>query len=98
MVLPTASGPTATKALLLTTPSPSARDSGYADPRDGKMTGKREETSTTAGTPADIQRDFGYVRADGKTRPNSPRHLDEKMWTTDQTKAGVSSPNVLPEL
>jgi len=52
----------------------------------GRLTGKREwETLYHGWDLADIQKDLGYVRDDGKTLVPQPHVLfdDKKMWTLD---------------
>jgi propane 2-monooxygenase large subunit len=72
---------------------------GRPTPSMGKMTGKREwETLYHGWDLADIQKDLGYVRNDGKTLVPQPHvHFDEKkMWTLDKMKGiEFQSPNVL---
>jgi propane monooxygenase large subunit len=72
---------------------------GRPTPSMGKMTGKREwETLYHGWDLADIQKDLGYVRNDGKTLVPQPHvHFDEKkMWTLDNTKGiEFQSPNIL---
>jgi propane monooxygenase large subunit len=65
----------------------------------GRLTGKREwETLYHNWDLADIQKDLGYVRDDGKTLVPQP-HMDlddpKKMWTLDDCKGlPFPSPNV----
>lgn len=72
---------------------------GRATPSMGRLTGKREwETLYHNWDLADIQKDLGYVRDDGKTLIPQP-HLDlddpRKMWTLDDCKGyPFPSPNV----
>ncbi|QIN83350.1 methane monooxygenase [Rubrobacter tropicus] len=72
---------------------------GRPTPSMGKMTGKREwETLYHGWDLADIQKDLGYVRDDGKTLVPQPHvQFDEKkMWTLDRMKGiEFQSPNVL---
>ena len=72
---------------------------GRPTPAMGKMTGKREwETLYHGWDLADIQRDLGYVRDDGKTLVPQPHVLfdEKKMWTTENTKGiEFQSPNIL---
>ena len=73
---------------------------GRATPSMGRLTGMREwETRYHNWDLADIQKDLGYVRDDGKTLIPQP-HLDlddpKKMWTLDDCKGiTLASPNVL---
>jgi propane monooxygenase large subunit len=66
----------------------------------GRLIGKREwETLYHNWDLADIQKDLGYVRDDGKTLIPQP-HLDlddqKKLWTLDDCKGHpFPSPNVL---
>jgi propane monooxygenase large subunit len=72
---------------------------GRDTPSMGRLTGKREwETLYHNWDLADIQKDLGYVRDDGKTLIPQP-HLDlddpRKMWTLDDCKGyPFPSPNV----
>jgi propane 2-monooxygenase large subunit len=72
---------------------------GRPTPNMGRLTGKREwETLYHNQDLADIIKDLGYVRDDGKTLIPQP-HLDlddpKKMWTLDDVKGyPFPSPNV----
>jgi len=72
---------------------------GRATPSMGRLTGKREwETLYHNWDMADILKDMGYVRDDGKTLVCQP-HLDlddpKKLWTLDDVKGyPFPSPNV----
>jgi propane monooxygenase large subunit len=72
---------------------------GRATPSMGRLTGLREwETRYHNWDLADIQKDLGYVRDDGKTLIPQP-HLDlddpKKLWTLDDCKGlPFPSPNV----
>jgi propane monooxygenase large subunit len=65
----------------------------------GRLTGKREwETLYHNWDVADIIKDLGYVRDDGKTMIPQP-HLElddpKKLWTVDQFKGiQFASPNI----
>ncbi len=72
---------------------------GRQTPAMGRLTGKREwETLYHGWDLADIQKDLGYVRDDGKTLVPQP-HVqfdDKKMWTLDHTRGiQFQSPNIL---
>jgi propane monooxygenase large subunit len=72
---------------------------GRATPSMGRLTGKREwETRYHNWDLADIQKDLGYVRDDGKTLIPQP-HLDlddpKKLWTLQDCEGlPFPSPNV----
>ncbi|GAA3714316.1 methane monooxygenase [Streptomyces tremellae] len=72
---------------------------GRATPSMGRLTGKREwETVYHGQDLADIVKDLGYVRDDGKTLVPQP-HLDlddpKKLWTLDDVRGNTFiSPNV----
>jgi propane monooxygenase large subunit len=73
---------------------------GRPTPNMGKLSGKREwETLFHGWNFADIMKDCGYVRADGKTCTAQPHlSLDPKdMWTLDDIRKtpAYASPNVL---
>jgi propane monooxygenase large subunit len=72
---------------------------GRETPAMGRLTGKREwETLYHGWDLADIQKDLGYVRDDGKTLVPQPHVLfdDKKMWTLDHMRGiEFQSPNVL---
>ncbi|MGQ4511469.1 methane monooxygenase [Streptomyces sp. DW26H14] len=72
---------------------------GRATPSMGRLTGKREwETVYHGQDLADIVKDLGYVRDDGRTLVPQP-HLDlddpKKLWTLDDVRGNTFiSPNV----
>ncbi len=73
---------------------------GRATPNMGRLTGHREwETLHHNRDLADIIKDLGYVRDDGKTLIPQP-HLDlddpKKLWTLDDVRGiNFASPNIL---
>lgn len=72
---------------------------GRPTPSMGRLTGKREWESLYHGWDyADVIRDLGYLRDDGKTLIPQPHlNLDPKeMWTIDSVEGiTMQSPNVL---